>query len=434
MQNILFTQMEKQVLDTTGQNVNKYLGALRPLEISETLLLCLFVATYPFSWQLSLYVCGAVLLNAVIRMICYRQYGNGYDRLARLAVGALPALYFVYLVSMTYTQNGAEGWQTMFHKLPMVLFPIYFLCMGLQYLTKRQLSLIGYAFAFSCTAVALFNIGGDLYKVLFAGAKGSIFYGAHRLTPHHTYNAMYFLFSMVFLYIDNKHHGEWHPGWWRVACALCVALLAAVTWFVGSRSGIIILICFVLWLLYDITFGSGHRKTGFGIVGGVVILTAVALFASQGKHNRLGETMRDAAGEKKDIRYEIWDNAVQVIKEHPVLGVGVGDRIDELNYYHSSHYATDWNNFNPHNQFLDSWVAAGLPGILLTMAIYILPAIYALRKRPAMKILAAFVLIAGVTSLVESVLERQMGILFICFIYCLLLLPQSQPAETRQGT
>lgn len=423
--------MIKQVLSTTVQNINNFFGTLRPLEFSETILLCLFVAIYPFSWQLSLYVSFAVLLNAIIRMISYHSFGNSYSRLTKFAVIIFPALYVAYLVSMTYTQNSAEGWQTMFHKLPMVLFPLYFLCAGLQYITKRQLRLIGYAFALSCTAVALINIFGDLYKVLFAGASGAIFYGAHKFTPHHTYNAMYFLFSIVFLYTDSKRHRGDYTSWWKIVCCLCMALLMTVTWFVGSRSGVIILICLVLWFLHDITFGSGHKKLGLGVAGGIVILIVVTLFVSPGAHNRLGETMRDAIGEKEDIRYKIWSNAVQVIKENPVLGVGVGDRIDALKDNHTKNHTGYWNNYNPHNQFLDAWMSAGLLSFFLTLAIFILPAIYALRKKPVSGMLVAFVFITGVTSLVESVLERQMGIMFICFACCLLLLPQSSQQMHR---
>lgn len=428
--------MKRQTLDAEQQHVGKFFdGTPRPLEISETILLCLFVATYPFSWQWALYVGAAVLVNAVARMICYRSFGNHYSKLAKAAIIMFPALYVVYLTSMAYSSNTADGWETLFHKLPMVLFPTYFLCAGLQYLSKRRLRLIGYAFALSCTAVALANIVGDLYKVAFQGAAGSIFYGAHKFTAHHTYNAMYFLFSMAFLYIDNKHYRNVLPNWWRIVCNVCTAFLIAVTWFVGSRSGILILIFLVLWFLYDVTFGNGHKKAGVWLTGGVALALAATLFAGQGAHNRLGATLRDAtSGEQEDIRYEIWGNAMQVIGDNLALGVGVGDRIDALKDNHARNYAdTRWHNYNPHNQFLDAWVSAGLAAFLLTLAVFILPAIYVFREKPFFSLLLVFVTIAFVTSLVESVLERQMGIMFFCFGCCLLLLPQSRPAAANSA-
>lgn len=420
--------MDNSRLLPVKQYIKAAFEGTRPLEISEIILMMLFVVIYPFSWQLALWVGLLLLLNAAARMIRYHCYGNNFSTLSRWALCLLPALYLFYLASITYSTNTAEGWEILFHKLPMLLFPIYFLVADTRFLSHKLLILLGYCFAISCTLLGAAFIFTRLFQILFAGASFNVLFSTGFLVPHHTYASMYFLLSITFLYLENKHHGNEYPRWWNIIIWVCIAFLIAITFFIQSRSGVLCLICLVLWALYDIIFNRKMRLLGFGLTGTALLFFALVTLAPGDSHNRLNSTVKEVSGgDTGDIRFEIWGNALQVIKENPIWGIGVGDRMDVLEENHERNFLmgqnSNWHRYNPHNQFLDTWVALGIFGLFTLLAIFLLPLIYALRDRPRNILLLTFIAVAFVSSLVESTLERQMGIIFFCFAYGILQLP-----------
>lgn len=400
------------------------------MEISEIILATLFVVIFPFSWQLSLWAGLLMIVNTAVRLACYRGAGNDYCRLNRLALWLLPILYGLYFVSIAYSDNTTEGFNIMFHKLPILLFPLYFLTGGLRFASRKVLMFIGYCFALSCTALSAIFIFTQIGKIVFAGASVSALFSPGTMVPHHTYAAMYFLLSMTFLYLSNKHYSVTLPPAWNILTWVSIAFLIAITFFIQSRSGVLCLIFLVLWALYDIIFNRKKYRLGIALAGITIVIFA-ALNVNLGEnYNRLSNTMKEVtAGSKEDVRFEIWRNALQVIEKHPVFGIGVGDRMEVLEANHESQFLTymhpAWHPYNPHNQFLDTWVTLGIPGLLILLSIFILPGIYALRCRPRNALLIAFLFVAFVSSMVESTLERQMGMMFFCFAYGMLLLPNA---------
>ena len=62
-----------------------------------------------------------------------------------------------------------------------------------------------------------------------------------------------------------------------------------------------------------------------------------------------------------------WKNTWEIIKQHPVFGVGVGDYKDEM----QAMYDKDGLDLsvNTHNQFLHIWAGTGIAGLLLFLFI-----------------------------------------------------------------
>ena len=66
------------------------------------------------------------------------------------------------------------------------------------------------------------------------------------------------------------------------------------------------------------------------------------------------------------FRLQLWRSSWAMIRDHPVLGVG----LDNFLYQYRTHYVlpTAWEEFNlshPHNLVLDSWLRLGLPGLVV---------------------------------------------------------------------
>lgn len=112
--------------------------------------------------------------------------------------------------------------------------------------------------------------------------------------------------------------------------------------------------------------------------------------------------------------------SIQLIKDNVVFGVGVGDGNNELKkYYEKYHFKHGIDrNFNSHNQFLTTSIYLGLLGAIILMLIFVELFYVALRTKN--KILFLFSLISFCFFLTESVLERQIGIVYFTFFALLL--------------
>jgi O-antigen ligase len=77
-------------------------------------------------------------------------------------------------------------------------------------------------------------------------------------------------------------------------------------------------------------------------------------------------------------------------------------------------------NFNPHNQFLQTAVEIGFFGLLVFFAILFSSIYYGLKYKNYLLIIISSNLLFN--SLFESMLQRQSGIIFYCFWLCLLSL------------
>ncbi len=421
-------------LTIAKQHIREIFSGLKPLEVSETILLALFVVVYPWSWNVALWILIPLLVNAVVRMTAYRTVGNSYSKWGRIALYMPLALYGFYCLSMLYTSDVAEGFSILSHKLPMLIIPIYFLVGGLQFLSRKRVTFLGISFAAGCTTLAIYFILSRLWMIVFADASARILFNTHDIVPHHTYSAMYFLLSIAFLYLMERQHGDRMTAGTKALLWVSVGFLLVITFLIQSRSGVLCLVLLCIYALYDIFFNRKKRRLGLllaGIVLGGVLASSLLL---DDRFNRLNATVKEiASGNTEDVRFEIWSNACQVIQQNPLLGVGIGDRMTDLEANHRvQFYYSDksWHPFNPHNQFLDTWVCVGILGFLTLIALFLIPFVLAWRSTPRHSLLLVFVFITAMAALVESVLERQMGVIFFCFAYCLLLLPACTETKT----
>jgi O-antigen ligase len=118
--------------------------------------------------------------------------------------------------------------------------------------------------------------------------------------------------------------------------------------------------------------------------------------------------------------------ALDCIKAHPWVGVGLGDIRQEM----KTHYQQDFDNASvtvllPHNQFLMLGMAIGLPGILylLIMQLSLFRYVY---RRDFLSLL--FLGIMFLAMMVEPLYETQYGTCLFLF-FLLLLLQQSTMTE-----
>jgi O-antigen ligase len=119
-------------------------------------------------------------------------------------------------------------------------------------------------------------------------------------------------------------------------------------------------------------------------------------------------------------RLVLWECAWEIVKRNPVCGVGTGDVKTELiKVYAEKKFGKGVEAaYNPHNQYLQTAAALGLPGLAGLLALALAPLVRSVRRRHFLFL--NFLLIVGLNSLTESVLEVQAGVLFVALFYLLL--------------
>lgn len=109
-------------------------------------------------------------------------------------------------------------------------------------------------------------------------------------------------------------------------------------------------------------------------------------------------------------RWKAWEMSVHILAENP-LGVGwtsVNAKMNEM-FERKAKSIKPENRIMPHNQFLDSAVQSGWPGLLLLIAFFVFTAAIGLRNGNVF--LLSVLLSLFFAMLFESILERQSGVL-----------------------
>jgi O-antigen ligase len=122
------------------------------------------------------------------------------------------------------------------------------------------------------------------------------------------------------------------------------------------------------------------------------------------------------------MRVAAWYNAFDVIKENPLLGVGVGnvETVLKKNFETYNPKITPQNRKNPHNQFIETAVESGiLNGVLLLLFFGLL---FFLKFDKQTKLsLSAIGLLFLIACLFESLFERQSTVVGIVMIISFVL-------------
>jgi len=127
-----------------------------------------------------------------------------------------------------------------------------------------------------------------------------------------------------------------------------------------------------------------------------------------------------------NARVYIWAYAMELIKDNPIIGYGVGDAKTELNVLLKNCKAKFWNgkqnipiylkNYNFHNQILQTWAEIGILGVMLLLYLMIRP--WTIKNQHPL-----FLIFLGLTFLgflTESMFERQVGVVLFAVMYPLL--------------
>jgi O-antigen ligase len=350
-------------------------------------------------------------------------------------------LYLVYflwqLVSILYSENSETGWNILFSRLSLILFPIVLTMPGEKIL--KNIKILLKLFSISTAIFVLFCYFHSLI-VSISFINGNIVFNPHppegywmsyffgnyfSFNQHPSYLAMYVIFSAIFSFesgFDVIKKSKARYLWFGMGIFLLISL-----YFLSSRSGFLASI--ILIPVYFIYRFRNNRKRIF-LVLLVIVFVLIPVFTTNERVKIvIDEVSNDAFMKlvKEDGRLNVWESAVRIIRQNTLLGVGIGDVRDELHKEYVKIGDQDLidNNYNVHNQFLEVFVESGIVGLFLFFLILLIALVISFRT--GNKLLALFVLMMIIFFMFETVLYRLAGVAFFSlFPFLLLYYPLKQ--------
>jgi O-antigen ligase len=117
---------------------------------------------------------------------------------------------------------------------------------------------------------------------------------------------------------------------------------------------------------------------------------------------------------QSEYRFMHWKCAAYAIQQRPLWGWGTADSSIPLNECYRAIHMTELLDYNAHNQYLDSWVKLGVPGLGIVFLCLAAPFYVAVRRKDYA--FAAIFSVYLVVALTECIFTVQKGILLHSFI------------------
>ena len=401
--------------------------------------LLLMTVAVPNSWRLALLATPLIGAATVLKMAAQRHIGNpALSTPLRVALLAPVAYWLLLALSLLWSGDVATGHVLLRLKAVLLILPACFLLSDTSYLTPRHMRGFGYALLLGCVAAFLYflaNAGIEMHKAEefnFKTFQDSFYNREHDIVYHHAYIALYTVVAMAFVYHELSSH--WRevgvyprvrPVWWRIVLIVCLLLIVAHTVIVNSRAGMVAMGLTAAACVVHLLLQSRNWKLAL-VVG---LLAAAAIFAATklvpGYVDRLAKTVENV---EDDARTKINRSNFHAVMERPWLGYGAGDyHACQVEQYGDDGFEAGVSaGYNAHNQYMESLLSTGIPGLLVILFFLLSPLCLALF--PGHRFSFFILLTTAVVMLnllFESMLERQMGLLFIGPLYALMVLIMS---------
>lgn len=336
------------------------------------------------------------------------------------------AFYATYLIGMFFSQDIKEAGHVLESKLSLALFPLLFM-----FIPKREIAFKIPILFYSSALVLSFLISIIDSTICFTSRHTfSCFISSDFSTIHHpTYMAIYYLVGILLLFFVQSISKRVRYSLillFSLGYLLCMSLSAIL--FLG----LLIAVVGFIWFKQKIGVVKSIGLVSVMLMGLIAIinLSKDTISDVEYTYNSLKTYLQSPEDYVKhanrylvgnEERLVLWTVSAQAIIEQP-MGYGTGN-IDlvignKLRSYGLDELAA--RNFNPHNQYLQTWIETGIFGVLILIGLFFTLLKSAWKHKNWT--LFIFVFAFAFNALFESVLQRQSGIVLFAIISFILLL------------
>lgn len=382
------------------------------------LLLILLPASFPFYHSIS-----SILTIAIIFVwLLLDGYKNIFKALKNKFVLLFILTYLISLISLAYSHNKGAGFFTLQKTLSLLIFPLILFTVKLS---KKTTESIIYSFAISCSIAAISSLAYAVFKNYSVNSLATLIpelFGTtmsfQLLGVSHVYFSLYLAFTIIiffyFLMIKEKH------SYTSILVLILIAFLLFFLFILGGKMSII-----SLFMIMFITCIAFIIKTKRWLIGFLCFVLPVSIFFitvnnSQYAKNRFYPLFNSSNYEVGNnswnsigSRVSILKCVIEIFKQNPIVGTGVGDVQDDLDECTEGLGFTSLKEMDPHNQFLQYLLGIGIIGMIVFIVSILYPFVIACRYKNILYL--CFMFLFSLCFLTESLLERQHGVMFFAF-------------------
>lgn len=345
--------------------------------------------------------------------------------------------YLFHLVGMLWTTNTVFGWNDLGIKASFFIFPLLFMLGNFQIDRSFYWKVFVYSLSISVVILLLFAAWQSWYYPE-DNQWGYFFEHEFSIWMHRSYFATYTAVAAGICL-------HWLLRLQRVESLFLLVtsflLLSVATFLTLSKAGILIWFVLVLLIVARFIVIRSSKWFGFGILGLFILFCSIVLLTENKVSSRMGDIRSgmenfssedNASVESSAARLLMWHTSLKCVQENPVLGVGTGDVKDVLvaKSLELGNVGCADRRLNAHNQYLNSWVQLGIPGLILLIVVLLTSFRFAIRtvQFELTLLLAAF----AISMLFESFLETQAGIIPFALFVCLFTYRNSEETTFKK--
>lgn len=349
----------------------------------------------------------------------------------RKAIFFMLLFFLLHLLSSLFSVNKQEAVVMLALRSPLLLFP---LSLGLMVIKENLKDRILWLYAIVTSGAALVCLVWAL--VLFGRTGNAAVLYNDSLSDAIGKQSIYFalminlaVFSLVYLLSVKRFFIN------RGLAYGCILFLLFIHFLLASRMAIIVLYSFLIGYACYYIVRRKKILEGAALLLGLVIGSVLLVKFFPKTFNRFRElAYTDYRFDSKaieshynmevtadqwngaNIRLAVWRCGWELVKQHPVFGVQLGDKMDRL----METYATSKFDFayksrrNLHNNYLDVLVTFGFTGLLLFLAGFILwPLVKCIQTGDMFGI--AVILVFALALVSETYIDRSIGSILLSF-------------------
>jgi O-antigen ligase len=340
---------------------------------------------------------------------------------ARSFVIFLPLYFFIVSLTLIYSENLDVGIKSIEKILFLLLIPVAF---GL--IRKYDFNLLIQRFA---NGFVLGNLAIGilfLYRYIDTATISDKLSDdvIQEMTPlHATYLSLFFACCILLL-----ERLIFAPSYRRYISLFLITFFSSIIILTGSKLGVLFLVISLVYVSIQIIRRSSKW---LGIL--FILIAFLGLSTLGSKSDLVVQRFKSIMTLEFDRhptkgyntlsgRLFFWSCAFEISQQNWLLGVGIGDAQSELDACYSRRepltITPDFlDAYNVHNQFLQSLLESGIPGLLVLSCAFLLTAIHAFRRSSSKAVL--IILLFFIFFLFESVLARDKGIVSFCCVICM---------------
>lgn len=339
--------------------------------------------------------------------------------------------FWVYLIGMIYTENQDAGWTDVVLKLSFLAYPLVLGTLQKDFIQKKQLNFLLSSFIFITSLSIIFSLIHAAYEYISNGDELAFFYSRLGYLLHPSYYALYVNFALflVLFKILSPHNilkKSLKIFYWFLIPLFMVFLI-----LLESKAGLISLIGVLTVSLVQLVFYEKIYKNAIVLIVVCLLITSATITLIPHTTKRVNQAVEAVeAVEAKDnntteknstaTRIFLWRAALNSFLENPIIGYGTGDVKEELfrQYELEKNQWAIEKNYNPHNQYLQTMVATGTLGLFSIITMLVFPLFFSYKRK--LFIYFTLVFLMALNLLVESMFERQAGVLFFALFNSIL--------------